>query len=498
LSVRSVGQLQSRTGLVAITRSGSIAQPPTADALYPGDLVETAIDGSVTISLCDGTLLHLFAGARMAVGGWQKPSSLVVRMLSGQFEFIKGKSPAGNRLTLDTPFGEVRSRTPGFGAGSVALGVFTFAFLPEAKADSADIAFLDNGVIDYKDLKHGVYEIVTKGINPQHIVVDDPTRTVILTARGSSITITEVTNSPVRMAQLQNAYSDAYANYTQGLNDPFFQQWQHAFAQPQSGPSGSGDPGSILALNGNNNGGPGFLFVPTLLSNSNDLGGGSGGTGSGTPIVIIPPPPVQPQQLTLTVGGGTTVNGGTLLVQTTDATHVLFSITGLTADDNGTLIFSDGTHTLTLAVINGQAVDGSNTPTTVNLSSFKDDATITSSLSLSDPAGNTFSASGNTVTLDQDATEQAGLSVSVNGGTALIQTSTASAVAFSISGLASDDSGTLTFSDGLGDTVTVTITNGVVVAGANNTPTTVNLSSFKDDATITSSLSCVLGSLLQD
>jgi hypothetical protein len=133
-------------------------------------------------------------------------------------------------------------------------------------------------------------------------------------------------------------------------------------------------------------------------------------------------------------------------------------------------------------------VDGSNNPTsTVNLSNFSDDIPITSSLTVSNAAGNTFTASGNTVTLDQDATEVA--HVTVNGGTTLIQTSNASAVAFGISGLASDDSGTLTFSDGLGDTVTVTITNGVVVAGANNTATTVNLSTFKDDATITSSLS---------
>ena len=40
-----------------------------------------------------------------------------------------------------------------------ALGVFTFAFLPEIKADSAAIALLDNGILHHKDLKHGVFEI---------------------------------------------------------------------------------------------------------------------------------------------------------------------------------------------------------------------------------------------------------------------------------------------------------------------------------------------------
>src|SRR5262249_32891524 len=38
---------------------------------------------------------------------------------------------------VDTPLGQLRSRIPGFGIGTIALGIFTFAFLPEIKADSA-------------------------------------------------------------------------------------------------------------------------------------------------------------------------------------------------------------------------------------------------------------------------------------------------------------------------------------------------------------------------
>ena len=94
------------------------------------------------------------------------------------------------------------------------------------------------------------------------------------------------------------------------------------------------------------------------------------------------------------------------------------------------------------------------------------------------------------MTLDQDAGEQAALGVSVNNGAALVQTGDVHAVAFSVAGLESDDSGTLTFSDGvMGDpTVTVTIANGVVVAVTHNTTTTVDLSSLPDDASITSTL----------
>ena len=252
MSTRSVGQLQAVTGVVAITRAAVIvAHPTSGDTLYQGDVIETGVDGAVAIAFADGTQLRLYAGARMELneipsGAGQAPSSALVRIVKGRFEFVDRKPAAGDHLTIDTPLGELRNTRPGFGAGTVALGIFTFAFVPEVKADSADVALLDNGLIDYKDLKHGVYEIVTRGDNPQRIIVDDPTQTIILRARGSSVTVSEVTNGPVQMAQLQNAYTDAYAHYTQGLNDPFLQQWQHAFAQPQSGSNGSGDPASIL------------------------------------------------------------------------------------------------------------------------------------------------------------------------------------------------------------------------------------------------------------
>ena len=189
---------------------------------------------------------------------------------------------------------------------------------------------------------------------------------------------------------------------------------------------------------------------------------------------------------------GVTVNGGTALVQTSDVHAVAFSVAGLESDDNGTLTFSDGVHpTVTVTIANGAVVAGAhNTATTVDLSALSDDASISSTLALNnDAAGNSFTAvSGNAVTLDQDTGEQAALGVTVNGGTALVQTSDVHAVAFSIAGLESDDNGTLTFSDGVHPTVTVTIANGVVVAGAQNTATTVDLSALPGDLSITSTL----------
>jgi hypothetical protein len=131
-------------------------------------------------------------------------------------------------------------------------------------------------------------------------------------------------------------------------------------------------------------------------------------------------------------------------------------------------------------IVNGVPVSNS-----VNLSGMTD-GLVTATLSVSDAAGNTFGATGS-AQLDQDLGENP--SVLVNGGsTTPIGKAGASAVPFAVGGLASDDSGTLTFSDGT-NSVTVTITNGQVVAGAHNTATTVDLSGLADGVTITSSLS---------
>src|SRR6516225_5210021 len=184
------------------------------------------------------------------------------------------------------------------------------------------------------------------------------------------------------------------------------------------------------------------------------------------------------------------VNGGsTTPIGAAGAGQVAFTISGLEPDDSGTLTFSDQAgHAVVVTIVNGQAVDSQGRLIlTVNLSSLSD-GTISSSLAVSDTAANQFSASGNAVPLEQKLGEHP--SVLVNGGsTTPIGAAGAGQVAFTISGLASDDSGTLTFSDGNPvHNVVVQIVNGTVVPGLHNTATTVDLSGLADDVTITSSL----------
>ena len=134
------------------------------------------------------------------------------------------------------------------------------------------------------------------------------------------------------------------------------------------------------------------------------------------------------------------VNGGsTTPIGAAGAGQVAFTISGLEPDDSGTLTFSDQAgHAVVVTIVNGQAVDSQGRLIlTVNLSSLSD-GTITSSLAVIDTAGNQFSASSNTVPLEQKLSEHP--SVLVNGGsTTPIGPAGAGQVTFTISGLASDD-----------------------------------------------------------
>src|SRR5580698_7228908 len=206
-----VGVLRIVFGSVTITRANSVVGDPiVGQSVYEGDVIETSDDGVIAIAFVDGSIFHLHPNGRIALDELNcdtENSSALIHLAKGAFGFIAGKLAAEGRLYIETPFGQLRNKAPAFGIGSLALGVFTFALVRELKADSADIAFLDNGTVDYKDLKHGVFEIVTKGDHPQVIIVDDPTQTIVLRPRGSGgVSIQEIANTPTEMARLGDAY----------------------------------------------------------------------------------------------------------------------------------------------------------------------------------------------------------------------------------------------------------------------------------------------------
>ena len=244
-----IGKVQTVMGLVTITRANVIVdQPAVGDFVYKGDLIETSVGGLIAIAFVDGTEFHLRDDARLVLdefnyGADKSSQSALLRVVRGMFGVVSGKLATSGRLIIDTPAAQIRGVAPGAGFfGILTFTVFSFGLIRELQAASSDVSFIDDVPVDYKFFKHGVYELVTKGDHPEVIVVDDPTKTIILRARGAgSYSVQEVTNTPQQMAQLQQAYQSAQEIYLRGQQDPLIQQMEHrADANPQStGSSGS-------------------------------------------------------------------------------------------------------------------------------------------------------------------------------------------------------------------------------------------------------------------
>ena len=249
VSAPAIGKVQTVMGLVTITRANVIVdQLAVGDFVYKGDLIETGVGGLIAIAFVDGTEFHLRDDARLVLdefnyGADKSSQSALLRVLKGMFCVVAGKLAATGRLIIDTPAAQIRGIAPGAGFfGILTFTVFSFGLIRELKAASSDVSFIDDVPIDYKFFKHGVFELVTKGDHPEVIIVDDPTKTIILRARGAgSFSVQEVANTPQQMAQLQQAYQSAQEIYLRGQQDPLIQQMLHrADANPQStGSSGS-------------------------------------------------------------------------------------------------------------------------------------------------------------------------------------------------------------------------------------------------------------------
>ena len=116
-------------------------------------------------------------------------------MTRGTFAFVAGEIAKAGRLGIDTPVATMRGRTQTGGFGMLSMAALYFAIMDDAQAGSSNAALFDDGIIDYKDLAHGVFDVVTKEAIPRHFVVDDPGKTVVLHRLGSSISADFVTNS---------------------------------------------------------------------------------------------------------------------------------------------------------------------------------------------------------------------------------------------------------------------------------------------------------------
>lgn len=217
-----VGIVQSASGYVTVRRDeGPATQVSIGDLVCRHDVVETAADAQIGIRLLDDTIFNVASGARVELREFASDSdaasrSTIVAVTSGRFAFAAGRLANGGTLTVDTPLGSVRGRPHATGFGILTMAALTFSMVKEAHGSDPDAAFLDSDTLSYKDLQHGVFELITKERVPRHIIVDDPGETVILNRVGSSINVDQVANSAARMEELHAAQQDVLANLTRG------------------------------------------------------------------------------------------------------------------------------------------------------------------------------------------------------------------------------------------------------------------------------------------
>ena len=137
-------------------------------------------------------------------------------------------------LSIDTPVARIRSAAQGRGTGILTLAALTFAVIDELQAHSP-FAFLDDDLITYKDLPHGIVEVVINaGVNAgQRILVDDPG---IMTVVDSGGTVTRIALTASRVAELQQL-AHAVSLLSQDPSAP-----------GSSGPSSNGGTSDFLRL----------------------------------------------------------------------------------------------------------------------------------------------------------------------------------------------------------------------------------------------------------
>jgi len=218
-----IGHIQTAIGCATLMRGSGIAvQAMAGDPVCQGDVIETAADGRIGIRFIDGTVFNLSSSTRVVLNEFVCDSngtlhSALFGVTRGTFAFIAGEVAKTGCLRIDTPVGSIRGRAHTGGIGMLSLVALTFSVMKEVQAADSNVTFLDDDSITYKDLEHGAFELVTKEAIPRHIIVEDPGETIVLSAKGSTISVNQVANTATRMVELQAAQQDVLANFAKGL-----------------------------------------------------------------------------------------------------------------------------------------------------------------------------------------------------------------------------------------------------------------------------------------
>ena len=309
----AIGAIERLIGSAAVVRPSGIAQLKVGDPVFRDDVVETTADGQVCIHFIDNTVVSLSNSARMALKEFPangNSHAALFDITRGDFSFTVGELAKAGHLEIATPFANIRGRSRVGGIGTLSLISLFFAAMEKVQAAGPAIGYLDDGVIiaNYKDDEpHGSFELVTKEATPRRIFVDDPGVTWALRLNSSSeLSVSQVSNSPAQMIQLQAIQQNVLRTYAVGL--------QAMQGPTVSGPNGSPTPifdlpGSNLQrinfgpsdnspaienLNSSPQSSPNSSSLKTTSATTSTSGSSQNTVSSIEESVFIPPPPPPP------------------------------------------------------------------------------------------------------------------------------------------------------------------------------------------------------------
>jgi hypothetical protein len=128
LETTPIGKVVSAKGSVTVEHTQAVvlqaAISPTGaakvgDAVYRGDVVQTAADGAVGIAFTDGTAFNISSNARMVLNEFVydpkgKQNSTLFSLSKGTFTFVAGQVAKTGDMKIDTPVATmgIRGTTP--------------------------------------------------------------------------------------------------------------------------------------------------------------------------------------------------------------------------------------------------------------------------------------------------------------------------------------------------------------------------------------------------
>jgi hypothetical protein len=456
-----IGRVEVVSGRTTVQHANGVVDDlKNGDSLLKGDVVMTGDGEGCTLSLIDGTALNMGSNARMVLAELAYDSnstsnSALINLVKGSFVFVAGQVAHTGDMKVSTPVATMGIRGTTVGTyldadvnGNVYQLTATLLTDPGGGSGAYDVMDPVTGVVLHRVRSTATQVTLTHGSNNQLSVQESNKSPAIV---QHEIAIAQIL-FPIFLANPNNVQ----------LNQTTPQPPNNSLTPPQLLPQPPQETDSSAAIH----------FNALTIGPNNAPVTNAATTVNNNILLTTTPQANAPQSGTFNA----TLTFTDANIGRADALAVQFVVGGLNNGGNGTITFSDGNHANDVVV---QIINGLPVSTAVNLSGMRDGA-ITATLLVTDPAGNTFHGTA-FAQLDQDLNEHPTVAFSQ----ANVARANAAAVAFVVLGLESDDSGTLTFSDGNhAHDVIVNVVNGVPVSH------TVNLSGMTSGA-ITATLSTI-------